>query len=901
MAGIDSPKWHRYLRFWNANVAADVDAELAFHVDARTQELCELGVERTAAHSQALREFGDVDRARHTLRAMDERHATVERRAHLLAGLARDARIALRTLARSPGFVAIVALTFALGIGMTSAIYCVVDTYLFRPLPGTHGGALIVLGRTDKDIPQPHDLSYPDFQDYRADTAVFEALAAYGSRIVELETDGGGASRLWIDDGTANYFSVLGLAPLLGRTFAPGEDGGVLSHPSIVLTYKAWKTYFAGDSAVVGRVVRINDHPVTVLGVMPPAFHGVRPLLDIDGVACINQVWPADAAALGDRTAAQMSVFGRLRAGVSLRSAKEAVRLRASQLERAYPSTNKNVGALLVPEHYARPSISVSSVTPGVAAVFMTLVILVLLIACANVASILLARVVVRGRELAIRAAIGASQWQLVRQVLIECALLALLGGVGAVAVAYAALHAVESIHIATDLPIRWGVELNARVVAFTAVATLMAAVAAGLAPAAAARKRNLNDVLKSGAGNAGTTSHRRLRSALVAGQIAVSVVVLVCAGLLARSSANATHMNLGFRTDHMVMLSTALRSQSYDSVRGRRLYGEVLRRAVAVPGVRSAALTRYVPFGSSKDIANVVPIAPGVPAPANGFTYFSNVVSPDYFATMGVPLLHGRTFTDRDDASAPLVAIVNAAFAKAIWPGQTAVGKRFHVGGSGGPVLEIAGVVGDMQDLFPGETPKPYVFRPLGQSYQAEATLIARTGPDPSTLLPSLRAIIVGLDRSLPVFDARTMDDHLRSGLSAFLLSRIGAALATAFGLLALVLATVGVYGVVSYSVAQRTREIGVRVALGARLPAILRLVVGQGLRLAWIGVGVGVVLATATTGVLSSILYGVAPRDPVVLGVVVGVLTVVAAAASLVPARRATRIDPLAALRSD
>src|SRR5215207_879032 len=636
MTGPDTRKWHRYLTFWRADIAADVDAELSFHVDARTEELCSLGVERSAARAQALREFGDVDLARRTLRSMDEQHAASERRAHLASDILGDVRVAIRALRRSPGLVAVVVLTFALGIGVTGAMYSVVDNFLFKALPGAHGASLVVLGRTEERLQMPHDLSFPDFRDYRADTALFASLAAYSSRVVELNTDRG-ADRIWIDDATANYFSVLGLRPLLGRTFEPDEDRGALAHPVIVLTYTAWQAQFAGDSGVVGRVVRINGHPTTIIGVMPPEFHGVRPLVEVAGVAPIDQIWPAYGAVLENRASTAVSVFGRLRPGVSLNAAREAVRLKARQLERAYPATNRNVGAVLMREQFARPSITVAELAPTIAAMFMTLVMLVMLVACANIASLLLARVVARGRDLAVRAAIGASQWRLVRQVLVECTLLALLGGIGAIAVTYGAIRAVESINIATDIPVRWGIELNGRIIAFTMLATLIAALAAGLAPASAARKRNLHDVLRSGTGNSATGAHRRLRSALVAGQIAISVVVLVCAGLFVRSSANATRMNLGFRTDNLLMLSTELRSQSYDSVRGQQFYRDVLRQAAAVPGVKSVGLTRFVPFGYDRAMRNIVPIAPGVEVPANGFNYFHNVVGGDYFTAMGI------------------------------------------------------------------------------------------------------------------------------------------------------------------------------------------------------------------------------------------------------------------------
>jgi predicted permease len=908
MASDDTRKWHRYLTFVRPNIAADVDTELAFHVDARTEELCGAGVERSAARAQALREFGDVDLARRTLRSMDERHAANERRAHFAGDILGDVKVAIRALRKTPGLVAVVALTFALGIGVTGAMYSVIDNLLFKPLPGRDGAGLIVLGRTEERLPQPHELSYPDFRDFRADTTLFASLVGYTSRVVELKTDRG-ADRIWIDDATSNYFNVLGLRPMLGRTFQPDEDRGSLAHPVIVLTYKGWQSRFAGDSGIIGRAITINGHPVTVIGVTPPEFHGVRPLVDMDGVVPIDQVWPAYGAELENRASNLVSVFGRLRPGVSLNAARVAVRVKARQLESAYPVTNRNVGTVLLREQYTRPSLQISDLTLNLAAMFMTLVILVMLVACANIASLLLARVIARGRDLAVRAAIGASQWRLVRQVLVECALLALLGGIGAVGVTYAATRAMSSINVATDIPIRWGIELNGRIVVFTMLATLLAAMTAGLAPASAARKRNLHDVLRSGTGNSPTAAHQRLRSTLVAGQIAISVMVLVCAGLFVRSSANAMRFNLGFRTDHVLMLSTELRAESYDTTRGQQFYRELLRRAAVVPGVQSVALSRFVPFGYDRALQNIVPIAPGVQLPVNGFSYFHNFVAGDYFNTLGIPLLEGRTFTDHDDANAPAVAVVNDALAKAIWPGQSAVGKRFRFNGGSyatpgttqqtGRVMEIVGVVRGMQDLMIGETPNPYIFLPVTQTYQTPMTIVVHTASDPTSVTRAMRDVVAGLDPTLAVFDVRTMDKHLRNG-QALLFQRLGSVFATVFGLLALVLATIGVYGVVSYAVAQRTREIGVRMALGARRPAILRLVVGQGMRLGWIGLGIGLGLSIATMGTVSSVLYGVTPRDPVVLGSVVAILLVVVAIASLVPARRAMRIDPITSLRS-
>jgi predicted permease len=893
----DTRKWHRYLRFWRANVAADIDDELAFHVDARTDELCALGIERSAARARAIREFGDMNRTRATLRTMDEHHAVVNARTRIAMDLTRDFRLAARSLLRSPGVVAVVVLTFALGIGVTSAIYGVVDAFLFRPLPGRYGGELIVLGRTDRATQLPHQLSYPDYKDYRADTATFASLTAYSSRFVDLESNDR-SERIYLDDATANYFATLGLAPILGRVFSAGDDEGTLAHPELVLSYKGWITHFSGDSNVIGRVVRINGHPATVIGVMPPRFHGVRPLIDIDAVAPMNQVWPALGAALTDRAAIVVDVFGRLRPRVGLGAARNAVHLRARQLARAYPITNAAVGAVVVPERLARPAVSVSGMTAGIAAVFMALVLLVLLVACANVASVLLARVVLRSRELAIRAALGASSWRLTRQAIVECTLLAILGGTAALPVTYMALRAIQSVHFATDLPVSWGIGLDARIVTFTAIAALTSAVAAGLAPATAARARDLHNVLKSSVGNSANKKHARMRSTLVVAQIAVSFVVLVCAGLFARSARNAMRADFGFETDHIAMASMALRAERYDTTRARLVYRDVLARVATIPGVRSVGLTAYLPFGYSRANVSVYPIASAVPTPADGFNFFYNVISGDYFATLAIPVLSGRAFVPGDSAGARQVAVVNDALARTLWPGENSIGKQFHWGGAASTIIEVVGVVRGMQDLIPGETPKPYIFRPLSQAYRGEMTLVANTSRDARAALSEVRSAMSAEDAAVPVFDVRTMEEHMRNG-QALLFPRIASAFAMAFGLLALVLATIGMYGVVAYTVAQRTREIGVRVALGARTPAILRLVLGQGLRLAGIGGAIGLVLAFAATSTLRAILFGVEPRDPIVFGSVIVVVATIVGVASVVPARRAVGVDPVRALR--
>jgi predicted permease len=897
MSRQPSPKWHRYLRFWKTNVAADVDAEIAFHIEARTDELVHDGQSRTEAHKLALGEFGDVDRARDTLRTMDEQYVATSRRQELFTDLWQDVRIALRSLSRAPGFVVVVALTLSLGIGLNSAVYSIVDAYLFRPMPVANGPDLVILAQTDAALAQPHELSYPNYKDYRSDTTIFRDLLAYDINSANLSS-GRGAERIWMEEATANYFTVLGVKPFLGRFYRPDEDNGELAHPVIVLSYALWQSHFGGNPAVVGDTIRINNHPITIIGVTPPEFHGVDPLLEMSAFTPLNQTWPTFGS-LTDRAGVSFNVVGTLARGVSLAAARQAVRAKAKSLEKEYPEANRNVDVVLVPETHARPNITVSTNVPTIAGAFMLLVLLVLGIACANVASLLLARASVQFKEQAIRSALGASQWRLARRVLIECLLLALAGGAGAILLAEASVHALSSIRVAADVPIRWTMTVDRRVMSFTLLIIAATGCIAAIAPVLAFRRVNLTDALKSGARGSGGAFHQRLRAVLVAGQIAVCVVIVVCAALFARSTGNASRINVGFRTDNVLMATAQLGTQGYDSIRGKQFEREIERRVAALPGVQSASLARYTPFGYNNDIEYVLPEVAPIKVPENGIGCFNNVVSPAYFATMGIPIVEGRGFGLHDDENAPKVAVVTQAFARKVWPGQSAVGKRFRFS-KNGPLLEIVGVSGDIQYFSIGEVPKPFFFRPYAQWYRSSFTLNIHTSADPVALVNQVRATFNALDPSLPVFDVRSLRDHIGNG-RALLGNRMGAWFSALFGLLALALASVGVYGLVSYSVAQRTREIGIRVALGAQRFAVLGLVVGQGLKIAIAGVLLGIVLTAFVTRLLSKLLYGVAPHDPVIFAGVAVALALIGVTASVLPARRATRVDPLKALRAE
>jgi predicted permease len=413
-----------------------------------------------------------------------------------------------------------------------------------------------------------------------------------------------------------------------------------------------------------------------------------------------------------------------------------------------------------------------------------------------------------------------------------------------------------------------------------------------------ATRRTDLTDLLKAGArGISG--GHQRLRGVLVVSQLAVCVTVVVCAALFARSAANASRIDPGFRTDHILIATAQLGTQGYDSVRGAQFEREIEQRVAALPGVRSASLARYTPFGYNNDIAYLLPEAPTAKVPDNGIGAFNNIVTPSYFETMRIPIVEGRGFDERDNATAPKVAIVTRAMAKRIWPGQSAIGKRFRVE-KDGPAIEIVGVAGDIQYFSLGETPNPFLFRPYSQSYRASFTLAIHTRVDPSSLTGAVRNAVASLDPTLPVFDVRSFEEHIRSG-RALLGTRLGAAFAEVFGALALLLAAVGLYGLLSYAVAQRTREIGIRVALGAHTGGVLRLVVRQGLVLSVIGAVIGLAITFAVTSLLKALLYGVAPHDPLILGAVVVILLTVGVVASMVPALRAARVDPLTALRAE
>jgi predicted permease len=811
-----------------------------------------------------------------------------------------DVRLGFRTLTRSPLFTVAVVLTLGLGIGANAAVFTIVNRMLLKPLPVRDPGGLYVLAVQHEGSEQPHNVSWLDYEDYRKN-GPFEDLAAYDANFVGLSADQH-AERIVVSYVTSNFFSMLGVPPAIGRVVQPGEAAVPGADPVIVLGHSYWKRRFNGNPSVVGKTVMLNGKPFTVVGVVPEPFLGAYALIEFDGYLPLSMEPPDAYRTMSTkRDEHQLHVIGRLKPGINRAQAQASVDVIAAQLEKQYPATNKTVRARVIPERLARPEANSADETPVVAGVFLVLVGLVLLVACVNVVNLIMVRATVRQRELAVRSALGAARGRLVRQLLTESLLLAIAGGMAGAVLAFFSARLIGSIRIPGDLPFRFDLTLDWRVFAYIAVIALAAGVGVGLLPALRASRTDLNAVLREGGRGASEGGVRqRLRSTLVVAQVAVSLVLLVAAGLFVRSAMNAQSINLGFDPSHVLNAAVDVAQQGYDESRGRTFYEELLRRAKEIPGVQSASFAFSVPLGYYNTGAYLEiegqPPSDKSRKPQGGY----NLVTPEYLQTMRPELIKGRFFSNADDRHSRPVAIVNEHMANRFWPKQDPIGRRFRTEDVGNVWLEIVGVVrdGKQQSLF--DDPMPFFFAPLEQQYRSLRVLQLRTAGDPAALTPALQRVIRSLDPDLPIFDVVTMQ-HMIEGPNGFLLLRLGALFGGAMGLLGLALALVGVYGVVSYAASQRTQEIGVRMALGADRAEILRLVLGRGLVLVGVGVAIGIAAALSVSHMVTNMLFGISPVDPVTFIGVPLLLAAMALLASYVPAFRATRIDPALALRGE
>jgi len=817
-----------------------------------------------------------------------------------MATLWQDVRYAFRMLAKSPMLTVIVVLTLALGIGANTAIFGLVNGILLRPLPVKSPEQLMVLaGQVKGDTLGIFTLSYPQLVDLRHQADAFSDVFASQTNFGGLSY-AGKANQFVYGYVTGNYFSGLGVQPALGRLFLPteGEEGG--KDPYIVLGYDFWKKQFGGDAGVVGKQALIDGQQATIIGVAPKGFQGTQFVLDLDGYIPLNMQPAKDLAAFWtDRSGRGLAVLARLKPGVSLQQAQSSLNVVTARLAQQYPATDNGITIRVVPERLARPQPFPNNIVPFIAGIFLVLAGLVLLLACMNVANILLVRATMRQREMAIRAAMGASRGRLIRQMLTESIMLSLFGGIGGLTFGVWASSAVGTILPTGRIPTRLDFGFDWRVFAYAMAAALFTGAIVGLWPAVRAGRTDVNTVLQSGgrSDTAGVSRHR-LRSVLVVAQVAGSLVLLIVAGLFVRSLIRAQHAYLGFDADHVLNLTLDPREVGYDETRTMTFYHDLELRVRALPGVESASLAFSVPMGGVQDGSLIYvegqPPTPGQPPPV----VIYNHVDEPYFDTMRIPLLRGRAFHESDNDKAPLVAVVDQSMAQQFWPNQDPIGKRFSLKSATGPFVEIVGIAADGKYLFIGWDKKPYFFVPLAQSFSAYRTLQVRSSLPPESMIAQMQNEVRALDPNMPVTDVQTMRQSL-SGGNGFFIFQIGAILAAAMGLLGLALAVVGVYGVVSFAASQRTHEIGIRMALGAGRRDILRLVLQQGLALVIVGVLSGTVLAWALTRSMATILVGVSPTDALTYGTATLLLAAVGFWACYAPARRAMQLDPMVALR--
>jgi predicted permease len=824
----------------------------------------------------------------------------------VLERLEKDIRFAVRWLRRSPGFTLAAAASLAIGIGFNSALFSIVDALLFRPLPVSAPERLVDVFTSSNDGERYATSSYPDFLDLKAQNVVFADMLGYSPMIAALNlTD---RSRMVMGECvTGNYFQVLGVRAALGRTLLP-EDDVRGAERVVMVSHRYWRREMGADLHAIGQAIRLRGQVYTVVGVAPHSFTGMVPILSAElwlPVAHVNEVDPAGISEavpsptgtnrLDRRGQRWMFVKGRLKPGFTLEQARDNLEMLMRQLSATYPQTNKGRAISVLRTSEVRIHPEASAVMVPVAAGLMLAVGLVLLIACANVASMVLARGAARRREIGIRLAVGASRSRLVQQLLTESVILALLGALGGVALAVALVEYVTVFDAPLPLPVSLALRIDTRVLLFTLGVTLLAGLAAGLVPALRTSNPNIVRELRGEAGMEAGTRWWTLRDALVAGQVAGTMMLLVTAGLLARSVVASQKANLGFQAAGLAIVSADPDMQRYGEVRSRQFWDQALARVRALPGVESAALAGRLPFSLNFSIQNFY--VPGFHrTDEKGSPIQYTRVTAEYFHTLGIPVLQGRCFTEADTPITPAVAIINETMARRFWPGESAVGKRIHMRGPDGPACEIVGVAADYRLRTVGEIPQPYVHLASTQRPDTFQVLVARTRGIASRLLGDVRRELLALEPNLVLLDNQTMDAQVAATLFPV---RAGAWIVSTVGLIAMMLAAVGLYGVISYSVARRTREIGIRMALGASRRAVLGLVMRQGLSVTGLGLVTGCMLSAAAVRAVTGALYGVSTADPVAWGAAAAVLIGISALANLVPALRAARVDPSAAIR--
>ncbi|HVG35448.1 MAG TPA: ABC transporter permease [Pyrinomonadaceae bacterium] len=894
--------WHRL--FQRRKNEEALEKELSFHLDEHTSDLIAQGYTPEEARRQARLTLGGPEQVKEMCRDV--------RRTRWLADMLQDLRYGTRILAKHPGFTVVAVLALALGIGVNTAILSAVNGFVLRPLPVENPEELVATywgKKIDKEV--WGEFSYPNYLDLREQNKSFSALCAWtetSAGISSSESRNAGDSEraevVWGELVSGNYFDVMGVKPVLGRGFLPEEDRTPNAHPVVVIGHQLWQRRFNADAAIVGKTIYLNGLPFTVVGVMPESFLGSAFFLRKGFWAplMMAQKFGRRAEWNTDRSYPLLNVFGRLKPGLTMAQAETDLNLVADNLAKLYPLENADTKIQLTTEVDGRYTGATKVIKYG-GLLALCVSGLVLLLACANVANLMLARAATRAREIGIRLAIGASRGRIVRQLLTESVLLGLLGGVLGWALAYWGADMIRASFPPVPYPVSFDFSPDGYVLKWMLVVSLLTGVIFGLAPALLASRTDLVAVIKGGAASPSHSRRRwNLRGVLVIAQVTISLVVLICAGLFIRSLRQARQTDPGFETANLVTMMINPRLLAYDEHETtKRFFPELLRRLEAQPGVRSAAMVNEMPLMvENLSRGPIVKEGEPDPQPNQGVNSDCNFVTPKYFDTMKTPLVLGRDFTDRDTADAPPVVVVNQEFARRFYgSSENAMGRRFRFA-QGAPLMEIIGIAKDGRYRTLYEDRLPFMFLPVYQHPRTGMTLLisAQSAGDLHAVVDSARREIAQMDARLPVVGVMMAEENMTI---AYWGPNLAAGTATTFGVLALVLATMGLYSVMTYDVSQRTHEIGIRMALGANLRDVLRLIVSQGMRMVLIGIALGLVGAFALTRVLASLLLDVGTTDFVTFVGVTVLLVAVALLACYIPARRAARVDPLVALRHE
>lgn len=817
-----------------------------------------------------------------------------------------DLRFAFRQLRRAPAFAFIAVLTLALGIGVNTAIFSVVNGFLFSSLHIRQKSRLVMLGFRQKGTPWQPQFSLPDYRDLQYQTKhEFSEVIGDQNGLDGISMQGSKPDRALTDYVSGNYFQTLGVQPFLGRFFQPSEGETPGADPIMVLSYAYWQRHFEGDPKIIGRQVSLNGHPITIVGVAPKNFRGLSTILGVQGYLPLAMVVPIENEPVdifNKRSSRGLRIYARLQPGTTPQQANATLAVVANRFAAAHPATERDANLHSFPVAIARTGFDPDNNLGVVSALFLGLAGLVLLLACVNVANLLLVRASVREREMVIRSALGAQRSRLIRQMLTESLLLALFGGAAGIGLGLWGSSLLGSINLQTDLPINFDFGFDWHVFAFSVAVALLAGAIVGIVPAIRLSRANLNLILREG-GRGIVSGSNKFRDALVMLQVASALMLLIVAGLFTRSLTQAEHTNLGFNPSHVLTLTMDPSEIGYSDSQSRDFYVSMLQRVRALPGVVSATTAEVVPMSlinnGSSDTLNIngYQPPPGQPAPSAA----SNLITTDYFRTMQIPLLQGRAFTGSDDEQHLYVAIVSKSMAKKFWPNQNPIGRQFTMSTDSTHPMQVVGVADDARYSGVTGAIAPYFYVPLQQHYAQNSleSLEVRTAGDPAAMIPEVERTIRSMTPTLPVFEVKTLHQALYTP-NGLLRYQLAAAIAAVMGTLGLILAIVGVYGVLSYVVSQKTNEIGVRMALGAQRSDILKMVYKQGLWIVGIGLAAGLVVTFGATHLMRSFIV-VSATDPVTYIGVSATLLAIALLACYIPAHRAMHVDPMEALRTE